>query len=98
MLIRESEMAVADIHNHARGMIVHPRLFVRSVVNVDDLYVLVLKGQPVMFGFNLGWILRESRVYTEQTHQYRKPQELAKHTRPLDSCVVRPELRTLIRA
>src|SRR5271166_6311267 len=53
IFIGEAEMPGREDDDHASHMRVQARLLVGSVVDVHDLYVLILKSQLVVRGLNL---------------------------------------------
>ncbi len=69
IFIGEAEMPACDDNDHASGMRVHARLFMRSIVDVYHLHILVLKSQLVVRGLNLGGILGERRGKEKQNQR-----------------------------
>jgi hypothetical protein len=81
MLIRELEMPFGENDDYASRMRVHPRLLMRSIVDVYHLYILILKSQFVVGWLDLGGILRERHGKEKQDRQ-RGAEGLAMHGFP----------------
>jgi hypothetical protein len=74
--IRKSEprLGVGEKHRNPGWMAVHDRLLVRTVVHLQNPYLVVFAQYRVMFGINLGRILsREGWGRNRRTTPHRKP-------------------------
>src|SRR6266481_3817556 len=69
IFIGEAEMPSSKDDNHASGMRVHLRIFMRSIMDVHDLNILVLKSQFVMCGLDLCGILSKRHGAEKQNQQ-----------------------------
>jgi hypothetical protein len=65
-------------------MIVHRRLLVRAIVNIDYLYRCIFEGQFIVLRLDFGGILSQSATQSK-TSEYCGPEWFGKHGDPPDT-------------